>query len=324
MFKKGLIGFILLCCPLTLWAQQIAFLPPGVLRVDAGQETKQSSRAYKNKNNTIALKNKEARRQNIIDSHVSGDLYYQEVNRRVTLEVGVFEDWSLGLAKTNRTLERQSTLKLEDPNDLDAANFVANNSSHQVQGAGDTEFWTWWRGYYDDTHLWLYGLNLNLNDGETGYNQAHPLNLGDGLNQVEFKLLWEAYLSGSRMMFRSQANLSVPLNAKVKNSKGNEVVLYKGIGRHIDSAFINQFGYAHYGLMLEGTQQPVTFLDKVGQNDSFSLVNLQFILGASDLKLLEEGPLALPILFELRSTHCLYGNNANLQDGLSLRFEAYF
>ncbi|MDT8447396.1 MAG: hypothetical protein RRB13_10945 [bacterium] len=307
----------------NLWAQEMEFVPAGVVRFKVHQETHSYDRMSQHVRTTRSLLSDELAFQDLEDAAVSGDMTQSETRQVVDLSYGWSDFLNVGLVVPQVSRQRKSNLSY-DPNDSQAAAFAASRPDAQSSGLGDVELYSWLRHWHNDYNLFETGFFYRHNTGAAHYDDASQLALGYGLPQVGARLAWDAYLGGSRIMFRTRIQMGYYISQKTQNEAGQEVTAAKANQNWVKSGINQQWGPTHWGLEMQYDEVSETSLDNIGLGDNRHGASLRFYLGAGSLRALESDPSTFPWMVEAGVTQAYWGTNLPMGNQLDFSMVLYF
>ncbi|OGH00339.1 MAG: hypothetical protein A2600_13880 [Candidatus Lambdaproteobacteria bacterium RIFOXYD1_FULL_56_27] len=316
--------FVLLGLPFQLKAQEILFVPEGSVRVLAAQESWSWSKGMAKKTQTESLQAQQSARAGLGGVPLQGSLSRTETKQVTALTYGLSRDYNLGLKVAQVTEQRTSSLSNPNPGNADVDNFVRSQESATRSGLGDIELVGSKLNHYSDNH-WVMTEFFYQQPGETvSYDQPGKLQTSTGVRKAGMRLYWDIYLSGTRVAFRNRAEGSIAFKGKTTDAQGRSVDLYGNGDRYFQSGFEHQLGWFHWGLYAGVLEAGKTYVDKLDQKDASLSTRYWAVLGLGNLKALEEGPILLPWVLELRTKGTYWGNNAPDAIGTDLRLNFYF
>ena len=307
-----------------LFAQELSFIPDGVLSTSFAQETQSWDRVYVDRRSSRPAQIGALEQRGESDSVVSGDLSYSRATEMVDLLYGLGVNWNIGIKAQQVSYSRTSSLQNQDPSNQAVSDYVAATGSKTKSGLGDTEIFLNYRHFYTDYVLLVSGLFYREPTGSVEYDQANPLNLGTGLRQMGYRMLWDGFVSGTFLQVHGVAQVGFDGKKTVQDAQGQSQTLRGGVENMVSIELAHQLGVFHYGAGFSFAAKPNHTLNKRSVYDGQLSVDTWAKLGIGNLSSLEKGPVLLPWTFSLQGTHAYSGSNAPAASKLAARLSIYF
>lgn len=304
-------------------AQEMEFMPGGAWSVRLSQ----SSLAYDRVNSRVrtsrALLVDELNNAQLEPGQVLGQISRSETRQVAELTLGWSDDFNLRLNVPQVTKERTSDLSYA-MGDTEAAAFAEDQQTTSSSGTGDMELIAWWRHVHSDYNFMASGLFFQSDSGEANFDDPNALRLGQGMQQFGGRVAWDAYLSGTRLMFRSRVQMAYFLSSETQDASGETVTVHRTYSNWARSAMIHQLGPIYWGIELEYVESAPTFLDNLNLRDNQQGLFNRFLLGGGSLRALESDPSTFPWNLEVAVDRAYWGTNLPLGSRLNVALSLYF
>ena len=315
---------VLLLLPWQVNGQEMRYVPDGAVRILVTQETGSWSRAMSKKQQTESLANQQAAHVGLGGVPLSGSVSRTRTKQVTALTYGLDRDYNLGLKVAQVTEERTSSLSNPNPGQAEVDAFVRSQQSSARSGLGDLELSATKLHFYSDNNLVTTEFYYQQPGETVIYDQPGKLQTSLGVKRLGLRLSWDIYFSGSRLALRNQAEGNVAFKGQTTDAQGQRVDLYAAGNRFLQTGFEHQLGWFHWGLFAGMDEVGKSYVNRVDQRDASLSANYWAVLGLGNLRALEEGPVLLPWVMELRSKRTYWGNNAPDATITELRFNLYF